>query len=424
MKIVLATFGSRGDVQPMLALTLALQAAGHEALLAGPPEKAAWARELDCPYTPLGEDVTDFIDRMPDAHSLKSAVKFISFVRNGIRAQFDLLPKIIKGADLVVGSSLIFALSSVAEAMSIDYRYIAFAPQLIPSGGHPFLAIKTQRLPKWANRLTWTLARLSDKANITCLVNRQRKRMGLKPVADAWYNIMGHKLIVASDRAISEVPPDVTKPSVVQTGYMHLEMPDPKSDRLSRFLESGPPPVYAGFGSMPKLDQIHCVDTIVKAARLAGQRAIISRFWDEPTQYDNAEDIFFIQKYPHLHLFPKMAAIIHHGGAGTTATAAISGQPQIIVPHILDQYYWGRRIHSANLGPKPIRRSRLSVQKLAAAINACVSDDTFKQTAKATAMAIWKTDGLALTVSELLNYGKKKMLQMSRLSTITDKGAI
>jgi hypothetical protein len=99
--------------------------------LAGPPERQGWAVQSGCPYIPLGVDVTAFIDKMSHVHELKSAVDFVSFVRRGIDAQFDRLPAIIDGADLVVGSSLNFAMASVAESMGIAYRYIAFTPQLL-----------------------------------------------------------------------------------------------------------------------------------------------------------------------------------------------------------------------------------------------------------------------------------------------------
>ena len=115
MKIVLVTYGSRGDVQPMLALSLALQKAGHEALLAGPPEKAAWAKELGSPYHPFGNDITSFLDEMNNAYSIRSMVKFVEYLREVIPSQFNVLPAIISGADLAVGSSLAFALSSFAE---------------------------------------------------------------------------------------------------------------------------------------------------------------------------------------------------------------------------------------------------------------------------------------------------------------------
>lgn len=144
---MLTTFGSCGDVQPMLALSLALKAAGHDVLLAGPPEKTAWADELGCPYQPLGSNLTDFIDQMKDVYSLHSGLRFVSYVRKEMVGQFGLLPEIISGADLVVGASLVFALSTVAEHMGIPYRYVAFTPQLLPSGQHPFPAVKTHGLP-------------------------------------------------------------------------------------------------------------------------------------------------------------------------------------------------------------------------------------------------------------------------------------
>ena len=137
MRVVLATFGSRGDVQPMLALSLALKKAGHDVLLAAPPEKAWWAEQLGCPFSPLGSDVTAFLDGMEDAYSFCSAINFLRFLRMEVISQFDVFPRIIAGADLVVGSSLVFALATAAEYMGITYRYIAFTtsfchPDIIP----------------------------------------------------------------------------------------------------------------------------------------------------------------------------------------------------------------------------------------------------------------------------------------------------
>jgi UDP:flavonoid glycosyltransferase YjiC (YdhE family) len=402
MKIVLATYGSRGDVQPMLALALGLQSRGHAVLLAGPPERQGWAVQSGCPYIPLGVDVTAFIDKMSHVHELKSAVDFVSFVRRGIDAQFDRLPAIIDGADLVVGSSLNFAMASVAESMGIAYRYIAFTPQLLPSGYHPSPVFKAQCLPRRLNRLTWRMSRLVDRFALDPLINDHRRRMGLKPVTDVWPCILGPRVIVATDRAISTIPPDAAPGDAVQSAYMHLLQPRLANDDLERFLAAGPRPVYAGFGSMPRKDQIRSIDGIIQAARKAGRRAVIAKFWDEPGEYENARDVFFIRSYPHLHLFPRMAAIIHHGGAGTTAAAALSGRPQIIVPHILDQYYWGRQIHRAGLGAKAIHRSRLKVANLAAAIETCTSDACIREAAASTATAIRNTDGVAMSIAELL----------------------
>jgi UDP:flavonoid glycosyltransferase YjiC (YdhE family) len=400
MKIVLATFGSRGDVQPMLALSLALKSAGHDVLLAGPPEKAAWAAELGCPFQPLGADVTAFIDGMPDAHSLRSALSSMAFLRRETVSQFALLPKILKGADLVVGASLVAALSSVAESMGLAYRYVAFTPQLLPAGSHPFLIFKHQGLPRACNRLGWRLAGMADKLNLTRLININRKELGLRPVQDGWRHILGRKVIVASDRAVAEVPRDAEVP-YTQTGYMHLRQTHQTLPDLEAFLHAGPPPVYAGFGSMPKQDQARNVSMIVEAAREAGRRLVMTKFWEEPSEFSGAPDVFFIQKYPHLKLFPHMAAVIHHGGAGTTASGAASGVPQIIVPHILDQYYWGHQVYRSGLGPEPIWRARLTAKKLARGIQACLSDRAIGRNAKAAAEAIGRADGLSMTVHEI-----------------------
>ena len=406
MKIVLATFGSRGDVQPMLALSLALKSKGHNVLLVAPPEKAAWSKQLGCPFHPLGSDVTAFIDSMEDAYSLRPAIRFVSFLRKELNSQFDSLGEIISGADLVIGSSLTFALSTLAEYKGIEYRYIAFAPQLLPSGYHPFPSCKHQRLPKWYNRATWRIARILDRCNFTRLINNHRRQLGLDRIRDAWRNILGRHVIVASDREISQVPPDIVDHAVIQTGYMHLKQPDQHLPELEAFLSAGPPPVYAGFGSMPIKDQVRTVSIIVEAARLSGQRAVIGKFWPEPSEFSNVKNIFFITKYPHLKLFPHMAAVIHHGGAGTTATAAISGVPQIIVPHLLDQYYWGHQIHQSNLGPAPIWRSRLTSKKLAAAIHKCLSNKSLLQKAKETSNSIKQQDSLEFSVDAILKLSK------------------
>ncbi|MBW2032919.1 MAG: glycosyltransferase family 1 protein [Deltaproteobacteria bacterium] len=400
MKIVLATFGSLGDVQPMLALSLSLKSAGHDVLLAAPPEKAKWVEQQGCPFHPLGDDVTAFIDDMKDAHSFHSAVHFVRYVRKELISQFDIFPKIIAGADLVIGASLVFALSSVAESMGIEYRFIAFTPQLLPSGKYPFMAFKHHWLPKWYNRMTWQIARILDRINLTLLINKKRKQLGLKPVDDAWFHILGKHVIVASDKAIAKVPQDV-EPAFTQTGYMHLNQPNQHLPELEAFLSAGPPPVYAGFGSMPKKDQANNVPIVVNAARSAGQRVVIGKFWDEPSEFSNSDDVFFIKRYPHLKLFPHMAAVIHHGGAGTTAASAISGVPQIIVPHILDQYYWGHQVYQSHLGPKPIWRSKLTYQKLSTAIQECLSNDLIQQRAKAASEIINQQNSLEMTSSLL-----------------------
>jgi UDP:flavonoid glycosyltransferase YjiC (YdhE family) len=387
----------------MLALALGFQTAGHEALLTGPPEKAAWAAELGCPYQPAGNDVTALIDTMDAAHTARSALIFTQYVRREVAVQFDQLPGMVQGADMIVAASLSFGLASMAEALQIPYRYITFAPQLIPSGYHPFPAFRHQRLPRWCNRAGWRLAETMDRFNLTRLVNQYRRKMGLLPITDLLAHIMGPRVIVASDAAVAAVPPDV-KPEFIQTGYMHLNQPERQLPELEDYLAAGPTPIYVGFGSMPPRDQARQVPLIVNAARCAGRRVVISRFWQTPSAEAYGDDVFFIEKYPHRQLFPKMAAIVHHGGAGTTATAAISGVPQVVVPHILDQYYWGERIRRSGLGPPPVWRSKLTAAKLAKAIQACIENRTYGQKAGLVGGQIRQGNGVEQTIEAILAF--------------------
>ncbi|MBN1103917.1 MAG: glycosyltransferase family 1 protein [Deltaproteobacteria bacterium] len=401
MRIVLATFGSRGDVQPMLALSLALKSAGHEVLLAAPPEKAQWAKELGCPFRPLGSNFTAFIDGLKDAHSFASGFRFTSYMRREIATQFDVLPGILEGADLVVGASLVFALASVADFMGVPYRFIVFTPQLLPSSHHPFVAFRRHGLPGWYNRLTWKIARMLDSFNLTLILNRRRKQLCLRPIRDAWLHILGQRVIVASDKAIADVPPDVGI-GHAQTGYLHLEQQHEDRPDLEKFLRAGSAPVYAGFGSMPVRDQEKNVSIVVEASRSVGRRVVIGRFWEGPSGLQEGRDVFFIKGYPHLRLFPRMAAVIHHGGAGTTASSAASGVPQIVVPHVLDQYYWGHRVHAARLGPKPIWRAGLNTGKLAAAIEECLANDAIRRSAESASRMIDRRESLEMTVREVI----------------------
>jgi UDP:flavonoid glycosyltransferase YjiC (YdhE family) len=250
------------------------------------------------------------------------------------------------------------------------------------------------------------MGRILDRFNLIRAINGQRRALGLHPVRDAWAHVLGENVIVASDKAISEVPPDVA-PACHQSGYMHMDhnVQDHVRDfpELESFLKAGLPPLYAGFGSMPKQDQAGNVSVILEAARSCGQRVVIAKFWDEPAEQTPSDDLFFIKRYPHLELFPRMAAVIHHGGAGTTASSAISGVPQIIVPHALDQYYWGHQVYRSRLGPKPIWRSGLNAKRLSSAIRETLSNAEIKRKAIAVSERIKRENGLDLTVREVLN---------------------
>ena len=393
MKIVLVTYGSRGDVQPVLALALALQSAGHSVLLAGPPENANWAKGYGCPFAPLGNSVEAFLDSHLNAHGIKATLSFNLFLRREVINQFSELPDLIRHADLVLGASLVLGLPTVAECLNIPYRFIAFAPQVLPSSEHPYPLVRHQGLPPMLNRFSWDLVRVLDRLNFQRLINQRRREFGLKPTRDVWKDLIGDHVIVASDPVLAKVPADVHRPCT-QTGYFHLEQQGEISAEVEAFLSNGPPPLYFGFGSMPRQDQSALRPLLLEAARSANQRVIISQLREDPARLTGPTDFCFANNLPHHLLFPRTAVVIHHGGAGTTATTARAGVPQIIVPHILDQFYWADRIHFLGLGPEPIWRPKLTGEKLKAAILEVVTNARFQQRAREIALILQKQDSL------------------------------
>lgn len=364
----------------MLALSLGLQAAGHRVTLIASPENKAWVEEKGCPFKPFGCDVMSFISRQPKAHSIPCAFRFWAFVRRALIQQLEGLGEMIQEADLVIGASLMFGLSTVADQHKMPYRYVAFCPQLLPSGRHPFPAIKQQGRPLWFNRFSWWLPRVTDAANFHWVINRFRRRHGLKPIGDAWRHILGEKVLVASDPGLAKVPPDVCQ-ETRQTGYLHLPVDDGLDPALQAFVNSGPAPVFVGFGSMPKGDQTANRALVQEAIKIAGVRAVVSGGFGDASSCSNAT-CFWVAECLHALLFPRMRAVVHHGGAGTTAAAAFAGVPQVIVPHVLDQYYWGHRIFALKLGPKPLWRAHLTAERLAGAIRQCVDGPEFSANAQ------------------------------------------
>jgi len=386
----------------MLALALALKKAGCRVLLAAPPENRPFVEAFGCPFTALGNDFMALSSSMTGAHTLKAAAAFHRYVLNEVRIQFARLPEIISGADLVIGAALVFGLPTVAEWKRIPYRFVATCPQLMPSRAHPVVGVWSQHLPQWANRLTWQAYALLDRLDLRPVLNDYRKRLGLEPVAaTSLHHLLGRCVIVASDPKLAPVPADTSIPWV-QTGYLHLEQEGGLDKKIESFLAEGPPAIYAGFGSMPEKDMMCLVPMVLSAARRANCRVVfpIER---GRVSVPNAGDCFFAGNVPHRFLFPRLAAVIHHGGAGTTSTAAWAGVPQIIIPHILDQYYWADRIHRTGLGPEPVWRFGLSKDRLTAAILECLANEGITYRARKAAVEIKNGDSIGRAVRLVLS---------------------
>jgi UDP:flavonoid glycosyltransferase YjiC (YdhE family) len=165
-------------------------------------------------------------------------------------------------------------------------------------------------------------------------------------------------------------------------------------DELRRFIEAGPPPVFIGFGSMPVSQPERTTSLVLEALKRAGQRAVLHTGW-AGLGGDLHDDVFQIEYAPYNWLFPRMAAVVHHGGSGTTASGLRAGVSTLIVPFLFDQSYWGRRVAALGAGPAPIPYKQLSVDRLAEGITRAVNDAAMRQRAASLGQKIRAEDGIA-----------------------------
>jgi vancomycin aglycone glucosyltransferase len=382
MKIAVASCGTRGDVQPMAALTLGLNAAGHQALLHAPPENEAWVSGLGCPFRALGAPVRG--NPTLKGGGLGALARF---VRQEIGTQTRQLQESARGCDLMLSTGLAFGAPGVAESLRIAYRFVSFVPAA---------SLGTTKDGLGFRFLGWLTARMVN-AGVLGAVNRGRSELGLPPIGNVLANSIGAGAIAATDAALTTVPPGVAL-KAVRTGYMHLRQPGSLADEVEAFLDSGPPPVYVGFGSMPVAHPERMGRLLEDAARATGRRFVVASGWGGPKGTARQGDCLFVADVPHPLLFPRVAAVVHHGGSGTVATAARAGVPQIVLPYMSDQFMWRSQVVKLGLGPRAGLLRMLSARSLSKAVRACLEDERYRRKAEETATAIRGTDGVDLTV--------------------------
>ena len=355
MRVLLSTIGSRGDVQPLVALASRLRESGHEACLCVSPDFREWIEGLGFPFTPIGPQVHGTMGApapRPAGPAPSSPERRRELAEATLAKQFTTIAEAARGCDAIVvaaGRPPTVA-RSVAEALGIRYVFAVFSPSHLPSPHHPPFSQPApgQDQPPSAarNRELWDRHAEQFNDRLRPALNRHRAAAGLAPVDDVRDHIFTSQPWLAADPVLGPWPG--ADGEVFQTGAWILPDRRPLDPELDAFLHAGDPPVYFGFGSMrmpPEVAQV-----IAAAARRAGRRAIISAGWAGLNLADSEPTCLVVGEVNQQALFPHVAAVVHHGGAGTTAAAALAGTPQVIVPQAYDQYYWVRRIRQLGIG--------------------------------------------------------------------------
>jgi vancomycin aglycone glucosyltransferase len=393
MRVLLYTFGSRGDVQPLVALALELQSRGAEALLCAPPDFTDLLSAAGVPMIPTGPSVHELV------HVRKAtAADAPTLAAELVAGQFGLLGA-VGGCDAVVGTGLMPAgLRSVAELTGVPYRCVMFTPQVLPSPDYRPLPRPGKPFPEGENdnRVLWDLDAEKVQMLYGPAVNAHREAAGLPPV----HNVRDHTFTDTPWLAVDPVlSPSHALPGldVVQTGAWLVPDERPLPPDLEAFLDAGAAPVYVGFGSVTAPAGVARV--AIDAIRAQGRRVLMASGWAGLSATDDP-GICVISEVNHRALFQRVEAVIHHGGAGTTTTAALAGTPQVVIPQIVDQPYWAQCVAAAGIGvahdgPTP------TVHSLSEALTLVLTPAT-RTRAIAVAGAI-RTDGAATAAEMLLN---------------------
>jgi vancomycin aglycone glucosyltransferase len=356
MRALLSTIGSRGDVQPLVALALELKALGDEVRLCVPPDFQDWIESLGVPVIPIGPEVRNAgaarrAATAPPAPPSPEQVRQV--IEATVATQFETITAAAQGCDVIVAATALqIAARSVAEMMGIPYVFAAYCPAVLPSPLHapPSLPPAPGQAPAPASASNVELwARNAERFNVTFgeALNSRRASLGLAPVDDVRRYMFTDRPWLAADPALAPWP-DPSDHAVFQPGAWILPDERPLSSELEKFLEAGEPPIYFGLGSVHAPRDVSQV--MVEAARALGRRAIVSRGWADLSLVDDERDCFAVDEVNVQELFKRVATVVHHGGAGTTTLAASAGAPQVVMPHVYDQHYWAQRIHALGIG--------------------------------------------------------------------------
>ncbi|WP_307710551.1 glycosyltransferase [Streptomyces sp. V1I6] len=398
--MLLSTYGSRGDVEPLVGLAVRLRELGAEVRVCAPPDEDFAERLAGVGVSMVG--VGQSARALTTAAPPPSKTNLPQRAAELIAGQLQVIPAAAEGCDVLVATGAMPAIAgarSVAEKLGIGYVSAIFQQLTLPSPQRPPLAYPGRSFPPEVtdNRALWDLDAQSINALFGEALNTNRASIGLPAVDNVRDYAFGDRPWLATDPVLDPwlETPDL---DVVQTGAWTLPDERPLPAELVAFLDAGAPPVYVGFGSMAVRAGEDAARVAIEAVRANGRRVLVGRGWADLGLVDDRDDCFAVGEVNHQQLFGRVATVVHHGGAGTTTTAARAGAPQVVVPQLADQPYWAGRVAELGIGvahdgPVP------TVESLSNALKTALAPETGAR-AKAVAGTV-RTDG-AMTAAKLL----------------------
>ncbi|MCA9882105.1 MAG: glycosyltransferase family 1 protein [Anaerolineae bacterium] len=418
MNILIVTLGSRGDVQPFLALGCGLQAVGHNVTVATSSSFESFITELGLKYGYMDNGLIDLMETSEGRDAMENTNSVIGWIKTtkNLASEGMRINKLhMKEAwavaqqaqpDIIIYHPKATAGTHIAEKLGIPPMMVGLQPILIPTTELPPIGIPPWELGGWYNKLSYKMIHMGY-ASLRGMINTFRKEtlgLGKFPNASGVLKTATGDMIPlmhAFSKYVLPRPNDWPDSATV-TGYWFLDQNSqdwqPPAD-LQAFLDAGEPPVYVGFGSMAGRDPQRLTGVIVDALKLAKVRGIIATGWGGLSAEDLPDTIFKIDQAPHDWLFQRVAAVVHHGGAGTTAAGLRAGKPTVICSFFGDQPFWGEQVHRLGVGPKHIPQKKVTGERLAEAITEVTTNTSMRQKAEALGEKIRGEDGIGNAIA-------------------------
>jgi sterol 3beta-glucosyltransferase len=411
VRIAIIAMGSRGDIQPYVALGKGLKAAGHLVRLITHQNFEGLVKSHELEFCPIKGNVQEVMES-PEIRKLLEQGNFLAinaYTAKIVRdisldwAQDGLVA--CQGIDLIIaGVGGLYLAISLAEKLNIPFQQAYIFP-FTPTTAFPAILLpqSISRFGGTVNRLSHHLFRQIMWQGFQKADRLARKKVLNLPPATFWgpYNsprLREYPTLYGFSSSVIPQPSDWKNTQV--TGYWFLDeaIDWTPPATLLEFLEGGTPPVYIGFGSMGSRKPKETADLVLAALDRTGQRGILQSGWGGLSQENLPDTVLMVDSVPHSWLFPRVAAVVHHGGAGTTAAGLRAGVPSIVIPFFGDQLFWGQRLERLGVGTTPIPRKQLTVERLAQAIHTAVTDSVMRQNAANLGVRIQTEDGIANAV--------------------------
>ena len=416
MRIVLMTVPGRGDTEPFVALARRLMQAGHSVRLAARPDLAQLVSDNGIEFSPLGNPYQPFIAAAAKAGAM-GAGHPLAKLRFGLAQRRYVTEKLhddawsaAQGAEAIIYKYPWITPHTIAEKLGVPCVPVMLLPLMRTSAYPSFLSGRGLERGPFLNRLVWNVPWQGIWQGLRIDDKRLRANLGMQalPVLAPTLLRQGQDtpVLCAWSPAVLPGPSDWPENTHV-TGYWFLDPPttwDPPAP-LVRFLAEGPPPVSIGFGSMLGPDPAATRRVVLEALELSGQRGVLLSGWGGLGEGNSLPShVYAADSLPHGWLFPHTAAVVHHGGAGTTGAALRAGVPAVVTPLVADQPSWARIVQALGAGPAPIPFTDLTAGNLAAAIREAATNPAMRHRAYEIGKTIRSEDGIGRTIEIFFRY--------------------